>query len=53
MKNTKRHRTVKQAVSYQEWDTKSWSPYFPDIYRLLFKEEGMPHRGKHDPVLTF
>jgi len=25
----------------------------PDVYRLLLKEEGMLHSGKHGPVPTF
>jgi len=28
----------------------SWSPPFPDVYRLLLKEDGMLHSHKHDPV---
>ena len=45
--------TVEQLDSYirQEWDNtplqkaSSWSPQFPDVYRLLLKEEGMLYSG--------
>jgi len=31
----------------------SWSPQVPDVYRLLLKEEGMLHSGKHGLDPTF
>lgn len=31
----------------------SWSSQFPDVYRVLLKEEMMPHSGKHNPCPNF
>jgi len=40
------------AKKTQDWSN-SWFPQFLDVYKPLFKEEGMLHSGKHGPVPTF
>jgi len=44
--------TVEQLVSYirKEWGN---ILQFPDVYRLLLKEEGRLHGGENGPVPTF
>lgn len=33
--------------------SRSWFPWFPDVYRLLLKEERMLHSNKHGPGPSF
>jgi len=57
----RRPRTAEQVESSirQEWDkisppkVQQLVSSVPDVYRLMLKEEGMLHSGKHGPVPTF
>jgi len=43
----------KNGRTFLSQRSSSWSPQFPDLYRLLLKEEWMLHSGKHGLVPTF